>query len=105
MSCWVANSYSTNNLAMVEGVDLSGVTGNPGTNQGIRWEWNWLHLSIHTNMKRIGPRKICDTYFDISLYSEKLNPVPTFTDQEYQACLFITTSFFQNFIHFLGCFV
>ena len=58
VSARVANGDSADNFAVVEGVDLSSVTWNPGSNKGVGWEGNWLHLSISTHVERVGPETI-----------------------------------------------
>ena len=58
VSARVANGDGTDDLAVVEGVDLSSVTGNPGPNEGIGREGNRLHLSVSTHVERVGPETI-----------------------------------------------
>lgn len=58
VSAWVANGNSADDLAMIERVDLAGVSGDPGPNKCIGRKRNWLHLSISTHMEGVGPETI-----------------------------------------------
>lgn len=42
----VGNGDGTDNFTMTEGVDLSCVTGNPRSDEGVRWKWHRLHLAV-----------------------------------------------------------
>jgi hypothetical protein len=48
---WVADSNSAHHLAMTQCVDLSCVSRNPWTNEGICWEWHRLQLSLSIHVK------------------------------------------------------
>jgi hypothetical protein len=48
---WVADSDSTYNLAVTQSVDLSSMSGDPWTNQGICRKWNWLELPLSIHVK------------------------------------------------------
>lgn len=49
----ITNSNCTHNLPMIESVYLARMSGNSRTYESIRWEWNWLHLTITTDMEWI----------------------------------------------------
>lgn len=49
----ITDGDSTNNLSMVQRVDLTCMARNPWTNQCIRRKGNRLHLSFSTNVERV----------------------------------------------------
>lgn len=55
VSSGVTDGNSTHHLAMVQCVDLTGVTRNPRAHQSVWGERNRLHLSIGSHVKGIGP--------------------------------------------------
>lgn len=55
MTCWVANGDGAHNFAVVQCVDLTGMTGNTGSDQGVRWKGHRLHLTICADVEGVGP--------------------------------------------------
>lgn len=53
MSCWVADSYCTNHFTMIQGVDLASMARYPWSNERIRRERYWLHLTVCSDMKGV----------------------------------------------------
>lgn len=54
MASGITDSDGTHNLPMTEGVNLTSVAGDPWTNQSIWRKGHGLHLSISTDVKRVG---------------------------------------------------
>ena len=58
VSAGVANGYGTDDLAVIQRVDLSGVSRYPGADQCIGRERNRLHLSVGAHVEGISPESV-----------------------------------------------